>query len=635
MYRLLVIILALVATLHFTTITTDILRLRDFIVEHIDSLDIIHHYSLLLLHIRDVVVKSFGTTFIKAMSAAPTLYTDFRDRLIHNDTTTFQPSMNDFQIIQSLLFEASRRAEDAYNAAFVALRTNPFSVYTYIFLFVFLAIHLLPVQHVATAAKRLRDRVAENKNNISAVFEIIQLVAELLILILGMAMWSLAKLTYHLTMHAKYEIGPRFWAEMFAQPCAHCPEPKPKPLRKSFADPAVVERNRRIVQLELEVQEWKQLTDQMIMEHAREEHRLDKQIEELERANRTKAEGLQAVHRFHQAVGLDRGTEAVIRDLRVQLQDAPKQAAKREEELLGEIRELQEYIQRKHEEEMEWRDKDQLYRSYLNEVTKWKNIARQCDLQTTRAKRELAELKSSSAAQTVAEEPQSSSATGNTEHNSPHQEHHQGHYQEHQEHSQEHAGDEVAGDPLPDNEGKPFGMRLTYADGTPVGMPQADTQSDDGWETVSGSSNNGDDGDDDDDAHDTDNAVATPTPAPAPAPSASLGPARSKNPSNPFLGTLPTAGTKSKPKAKPEADDGWETVSEDGKGEAATQGAGDSTTAAPGPSSSSGGPSSSFHNPFLHLKEGEGAAPRTGRGGLAKEPRARRGGAGAGGISRR
>ncbi|ROW08399.1 hypothetical protein VMCG_03319 [Cytospora schulzeri] len=506
----------------------------------------------------------------------------------------------------------SRRGEDAYNAAFVMLKQNPFSVYT--FVFVFAAIHLLPIRGIATAAKRLSDRVSENRNNIFAIFDIVQSVLEMLILILASTFFCLVKLAYHLAIHAKSEMGPGSWSGIIMQRCSNCPEPEPEPKapRRSYSDPAVVERNMRITQLELQLQEWRDLISHKNIEHAKKEHQFEEEISTLDEANKAQAVTLQQIRRFHQSVGLDRGTEAIIRDLRRQLEDAPKQAKKREDELLEEIRQLKEQLQKKDEEHNEWRDKDRLYNAYVNEVTKWKNIAREC-------------IRQRDVAQKKAEDLQESLAMDNTEDNSPQQEHGQ---------ENDHGENQVARDPLPDNEGKPFGMRLTYADGTPVGMPGARTQSNDDWVVISGSSSSssrsGDD-DNDDGADGTANAETAPS---APAPSTSQGPGPSSSFHKSFLGTTRPSGAKYKANYK--AYDGWETVSDSSssssddttdEGENATQGA-------PEPFSSSGpGPSTSFRNPFTNLKEKKGGSSRSGDYG-AKKPGARRGG-GAGGSSRR
>lgn len=371
MYRLLVFLFAFVAILHFnTTVTTEIWRLRDGITERLDSLDI-HggfHFYAVISQIRDVVFGYFGA-LTSAMGELRVSFADFCS--ITYNSTTLHTSTNNSRVIQSL-FEISRRGQDAYDAASVKLRANPGSVC--MVLFVFLVIHNLPIQRIATIARRLKEGVAANINNIYAVWEIVRFILEIVIIIMASALWSLAKLTYNLTIHAKSEMGNRSLPETSTRILKCVPEPKTKYQRVSFSDPAIVDRNMKINKLELELQELKKFIDQKNRAHATEEKNLYEQNEALERTNRVQAADLMFIRRFHHSVGLDQGTEAVIRKLRKQVEEVSKQ---RNEELLGEVHRLQEEIRSKNEYEKEWRDKNRLYNAYNNEVTKWKNIARE------------------------------------------------------------------------------------------------------------------------------------------------------------------------------------------------------------------------------------------------------------------
>ncbi|KUI69314.1 hypothetical protein VM1G_04995 [Cytospora mali] len=548
---------ALTSPINNSYSTTMLFRVREFANDFADG---INHYTRILLHIRNDLARDIGT-LTSTISAFAISYKDLCSQYIHN-STFIHPSTNNSRLLQPL-FEIIPREQDAYTAefVFVLLATNACSVV--ISVFVFSALQLVFTRRISTTIKQFSKTINENRDNILAVSKKLQsvlskLLFEILIPAITWVTWALVNLLCYILQQTRSAMLRMFDLTIFTRLCPRCSEaPGPKaPSPRSFADPAAVDKNTKINRLELQLQEWKQLLDHGNRERAREEHQLEEHIGVLERANTAQAAQLREMRRYCQSVGLTSDARAVIRDLRQQHREAVEQGGRREEELLGEVRDLQEHIRRQTEEENARWEKDSMYRAYLQEVNKWKYIAREsiAVMKASQKKAEELELRMKENGPRRGDEGLDRGR-------------------------EEHGDGEVARDPLPENQGKPFGTRLTYADGTPVEMPgsvsesEAQSEADDDWVTVSGSGS-------DVESDEGENS----TPAPFGLPASRVGWAKST--------------------------------------------ATDITAAAPDPKGP--GLSDSFHNPFLNLKE---ATPKSGHSGLAKYPQARR--SGPGGISSR
>lgn len=385
------------------------------------------------------------------------------------------------------------------------MRSTNVRAFLYATIFVLMAHHFIPFRRVFAAIKQLAAhfRNAEDRNIPRAAAKLLAQALYKTCLGITRTIFSCISRAISSLFHFIAALHPRiamnfeYISNTFLQrPCAKCAAAAaaagaPAQQRKrSFADPAVVEKNMRITRLELELQELRALTVYNSWERAVEEHRMPGEIKALERANARQAALLHEARRFQQRVGLTGDASALIRDLRAQRDGALEDGRRREEELLGEMRGLREEVRALKDEGNLRREKDQLCNAYKNEVSKWKYVARESVGVMKTAQRRAGELealmkKKANGPHQVGEAAQTNGPPDKGEDRRG-----QGHSRD-QKQGDDHGDDNLARDPLPGKKSKPFWMRLTHADGTPVGMPGIDpqpnakSQDDDGWATVS------------------------------------------------------------------------------------------------------------------------------------------------------